>query len=333
MSAPIDATTPAGTRPRYLLIDIARGVAIIAMIVYHGAWDLWFYQFIATEVPFHPGWVTFQRAILTTFLALVGFGLVIGHGDGVRWPSFWKRFALIAGGALLVTVATWFFSPDSFVYFGILHAIAAFSLIGVLLVRAPIALTATIGLLSLVLPLFIANQIFSLKPMSWIGLWTEPPYTDDLVPVFPWLGVVILALTVTRLARSAGLLPRLAAIAPTDPVSRALAWMGRWSLPIYLIHQPVLLAVILPLALWLQPETAMRADQFSSSCVATCQSSAGDTAGAFCTTYCQCVLTRVQADDLWSILENPATQTPAQSTTILDLTNQCAAIGIEGASD
>ena len=77
-------------RPRLPVIDIARGVAIVAMVIYHLSWDLSYYGFIPVDVGYDPGWVFFARSILFSFMFLVGVGLVLGHGDGVRWKNFWR---------------------------------------------------------------------------------------------------------------------------------------------------------------------------------------------------------------------------------------------------
>src|SRR5690606_22149760 len=110
-------TAPTSKRPRLPVIDIARGVAIVAMAIYHLCWDLSYFRFIPVDVGYDPGWVLFARSILFSFMVLVGIGLVLAHGEGVRWRGFWRRLAFIAGGAALITLGTWLTFPESFVYF------------------------------------------------------------------------------------------------------------------------------------------------------------------------------------------------------------------------
>src|SRR5690606_30434682 len=95
-----DAVTEisAAKRPRLPVIDIARGVAIVAMVIYHLSWDLSLYGFIPVDVGYDPGWVFFARSILFSFMFLVGVGLVLGHGDGMRWKRFWRRWLFLVAG-------------------------------------------------------------------------------------------------------------------------------------------------------------------------------------------------------------------------------------------
>ena len=83
---------PGTPRPRFAIIDIARGIAIIAMAAYHLCWDLSYFRFIAADVGYDPAWVLIARSILAVFLFLVGVGLVLGHGKAIRWRSFWKSW-------------------------------------------------------------------------------------------------------------------------------------------------------------------------------------------------------------------------------------------------
>ena len=95
-------------RPRFAIVDIARGVAIIAMVAYHLCWDLSYFRFISADVGYDPQWVFIARSILAVFLLLVGIGLVLGHGKAIRWRSFWRRWVFVVAGALIITAATWF---------------------------------------------------------------------------------------------------------------------------------------------------------------------------------------------------------------------------------
>ena len=310
-------------RPRLPVIDIARGVAIIAMVFYHLCWDLAFYRFIPVDVGFDPGWVFFARTILFAFMFLVGVGLVLGHGDGVRWQSFWKRWLLVLGGAALITIGTWFAFPDSFVYFGVLHAIALTSLIALPFLFTPLWLTGAVAALVIGLHFGFADPLYNQKVFSWIGFWVVPPPTNDLVPVFPWFGVVLLGVLTMRLARGGPIEARMASIQPRNTVAPALGWMGRWSLVIYLVHQPLLLAIIMPLSMAMGTQEANRDVDFLNSCQTSCEQSG--TTAALCAIYCQCGLEGVKRDDLWDPVFSGLVSAEDQAK--LDANNrQCSAL-------
>lgn len=314
---------PGTPRPRFAIIDIARGIAIIAMAAYHLCWDLSYFRFIAADVGYDPAWVLIARSILAVFLFLVGVGLVLGHGKAIRWRSFWKRWVFVVAGALAITVATWIVFPQSFVYFGVLHAIALFSLMGLAFVRTPLWLAIGVAAVVIALPFFYSDALFNEKAWSWLGFWQVPPPTNDLVPVFPGLGVVLLGVIATRLVLASAWAPRIAAIAPTGRLPRLLAILGRWSLLIYLLHQPLLLGLVYPASLVFQPQIAMRSADFLRSCQSTCE--AGGTAPGLCTTYCQCGLEGVEANGLWDAIETGMVTAGEQA--LLDAQNrQCSAV-------
>jgi uncharacterized membrane protein len=302
---------------------MARGVAIIAMAAYHLCWDLSYFRFIAADVGYDPAWVLIARSILAVFLFLAGVSLVLGHGDGIRWRSFWRRWIFVVAGALAITVATWFAFPQSFVYFGVLHAIALFSLMGLAFVRTPIWLAVVVAAVVIALPFFYSDPLFNERVWSWLGFWVVPPPTNDLVPVFPNFGSVLVGIILARLVLASRFAPRLAAIAPTGRLSRVLAFMGRWSLLIYLLHQPILLGLIYPAAAVLQPQIAMRDVTFLQSCQSTCE--AGGTSPDMCVTYCQCGLEGVKTNDLWNAVETGMVTAAEQA--LLDAQNrQCSAV-------
>ena len=317
------STPAAAPRPRFAVIDMARGVAIIAMVAYHLCWDLSYFRFIAPDVGRDPNWVLIARSILAVFLFLVGVGLVLGHGKAIRWAAFWRRTGLVVLGALAITLGTFLAFPDSFVYFGVLHAIALFSLLALPFLFAPLWLIGLVAALVIALPFFFSNALFNAKLFSWIGFWQVPPPANDLVPVFPWLAAVLIGIMATRLVLASSLAPRLAAINPPGRLPRLLAGLGRWSLLIYLLHQPLLLGLIYPAAALLQPQIAMRQTDFLASCQSTCE--AGGTSAPLCTTYCQCGLEGVQENDLWDAIYSGLVS--AQQQTILDANNrQCSAL-------
>jgi uncharacterized membrane protein len=309
--------------PRLPVIDITRGVAIFAMVIYHLCWDLWFYGFIAADVGFDPGWVAFARTILFAFMFLVGVGLVLGHGSGIRWTSFWRRWLFVAGGAVLITLGTWFAFPDSFVYFGVLHAIALFSLMALPFLFTPLWFTGLVAVVVIGLHFGFADPLYNEKVFSWIGFWVVPPPTNDLVPVFPWFGVVLLGVLTMRLIRGTAVEARLGAIQPRALIAGVLGWMGRWSLVIYLLHQPLLLAAIVPLSMAMGTQEANRDVDFLNSCQMSCEQSG--TTAALCAVYCQCGLEGVKRDDLWEPVFTGLVSAEDQAK--LDANNrQCSAL-------
>lgn len=321
----ISAVSPPGLsanalRPRLAFLDWLRGLAIVAMVVFHLMWDAYYFGFSAIDVTAEPGWVAFQKSIVTAFLLLVGAGLALGHGDGIRWRRFWKRFAFIAAAAVLTTIGTYVALPEYFVYFGILHAIAAFSLLGLAFLRLDGWLTLLLGVAVVAAAFLVpAHPAMMAREWSWIGFWPYPPPTTDIVPVFPWFGVVLVGIGGTQRLRRTALWPRLAALRLADPVSRLLRFLGRWSLLIYVLHQPLIYG-----GMSLIPRAAAPDEiGFVRQCETVCQNNGNEP--GFCGSYCSCALEQVNGQDLWPALATP-TPDPRQSQAIESMKRLCEAM-------
>src|SRR4030095_7687232 len=159
---------------------------------------------------------------------------------GASTHAFWRRVALIAACAVLVSAASYVTFPRTFITFGILHCIAVSSVLARPLVDFPrIALLA--GIAVVVLGNVVHLPLFDTPWLNWVGMMTQKPATEDYVPLFPWLGVVLLGVAAghAMLARAR---QRLGAIGPKVP--RWLVWAGRHSLVIYLAHQPVMVGIL-----------------------------------------------------------------------------------------
>lgn len=285
-------TAPA-PRPRYSLVDAARGVAILAMVVFHFAWDLYFLGFIDFDITVDPFWTSLQKAIVSSFLFLAGVSLWLGHGAGINWRKFWRREAVLVAAAIAVSIGTWLAFGDYFAFFGVLHAIALFSLIGLGFLRLPALATGAIGVIIIVLPLLVTDPIMRERWLAWIGFWPISPSTADIVPVFPWLGVTLLGLAAAKALAGR---PFWALPAP-----RWLAWLGRWSLVIYLIHQPVMYGALYGLSSIMPAVSEERqATDFVENCRAT-QLGAGIEALA-AERYCGCALEQVETGNMWEML-------------------------------
>jgi len=232
------AAPPPG-ESRIAAIDGLRGFALCLMFVYHFTFDLRFYRVIAADFENDPFWLGFRAVIVSLFMALVGVSLVLADRAGTTPAQFGKRVGLIAGCALAVSAASWLVFPRSFIYFGILHCIAAASLLAWPLVRRP-ALAFGVGCAIIAAGLALSDRAFDTRALSWIGFTTTKPATEDFVPLAPWAGIVFLGIALGH-----GLAGRsFRALAPVAAAPRWLRWLGRHSLAVYMVHQPILLGLL-----------------------------------------------------------------------------------------
>lgn len=211
------------------------------MIIFHASWNLDVFGFAQLGVMSNPGWIWFARCIAGSFILLAGLSLLLADNAGHGAKSKIRRIAIITIAAIAVSIATYFVFPESFVYFGILHHIALASLLAWPLVRMNSLLLAIIAI-----AVFGANQFFGFefantRWLAWIGISQEVPATNDYVPLVPWFSVFLIGLIVGKfiVARE-----RIRCILAQNPAwTNPLIWMGRRSLPIYLLHQPILFGI------------------------------------------------------------------------------------------
>ncbi len=230
---------------RLAYIDFARGLAIIGVVLFHLVWDLEFTGFL-TGIASHRAWLLFGRMLAGTFMLLVGMNLVLGHSNQTKWIAFWRRLAVLTAAAATITILTRVAFPQSFIFYGILHSIAVSSLVGILFVRSPFWVCLIMGGAILLLPQLVSSSIFDSRWLAWIGFFANSPISYDFVPFFPWTGLTFLGMALVKIVTLENLQACHLLIKPGNQFTFWIGWVGRKSLPIYLIHQPVLLAIIVP---------------------------------------------------------------------------------------
>lgn len=279
-------------KSRIELVDAARGGALIAMAIYHFAWDLEFFGYATPGMTAVGGWRLFARSIASSFLFLVGFSLLLAHARGIRWRPFGKRMLQVGAAAAAITAVTYFATPDAFIFFGILHHIALASLLGLLFLRLPALVLVAAALIVIALPALWRHDVFNPTTLAWTGLASINPRSNDFVPIFPWFAAVLLGMAAAKLARRSGWTER-AAGRPLPGWTRPLQLAGQHSLAFYLLHQPILIGLIFLASLVVPPQAEEPRVGFQRACEAQCAGTRDET---FCQAYCGCVIAEIDGD-------------------------------------
>lgn len=240
-------------KKRIVCIDTFRGLALIYMIFFHFIYDMAF--LIESEW----GMAAFRANENIVVFDTASFILLAGVSSSFSRSNSKRGGKLLAIG-ILFTLATAFVFPGEAIYFGILQ------LLGICMVLYG-AFEDKLRKLP-ALPMIIGCAVvFALTyhiQLGYIGIkglfeWQLPseltvnnllyPYgilhrgyaSVDYEPLLPWFflyfaGTYIGGLIVKYRDR----LPSFCYADPLPPVS----WMGRHSLIIYILHQPIILAVV-----------------------------------------------------------------------------------------
>ncbi|MGI9216547.1 MAG: heparan-alpha-glucosaminide N-acetyltransferase [Hydrogenophaga sp.] len=232
-------------------IDALRSVAMLWMTAYHFAFDLDHFRLIAQDFHRDPFWTWQRTAIVSLFLFTAGLSQVVALAQGQGWPRFWRRWAQVTGAALLVSAGSALMFPQTFIYFGVLHGIAAMLIV--------VRLTAGWGLwlwplgALAIAAKFVAPGVIAAVPaltvlntpgLNALGFIGQLPVTEDYVPLLPWLGVMWWGVAAGRWALVHRPQWLGAADAASTGLRRGMAVLGRWSLSYYLLHQPVLIGLV-----------------------------------------------------------------------------------------
>lgn len=225
-------------RDRVWEIDCLRGVAVCLMLLSNFLFDLYyFYSFGNPESGFLA---YFSRAVAGLFLFIVGVSLTLSANKKRLWPC--KRILIrsvkLAGVALCISLATFFAVGQNFIVFGILHLISVSIVLGYFFLGH-----AWLSLLTGVSVLIFAPYIGVAPQGSWWLVWLGVApvgfYSVDYTPLFPWFGPVLIGIFVgTNLYRQKKTLFKEKGC-NQGFFLRKLGFLGRNSLLIYCVHQPI----------------------------------------------------------------------------------------------
>jgi uncharacterized membrane protein len=212
---------------RSLILDAVRGFTVVLMIIFHFSFDLTLFGFAHFDIIREPFWYAFPRLIVFLFLFSVGVALTLAHQNSIKWTPFFKRLALISFWAVIISLATYYMYPENWIYFGTLHAIAVVSVMSLPFLKHPhIALAVALAL-------FIPSIAFD-RTIPWFEMAHS---SWDYISPFPWLGSSLIGIFAAHKGfhrihiKENGLV-------------KSLNYLGKHSLFIYLIHQPILFGIL-----------------------------------------------------------------------------------------
>ncbi|MBP9812608.1 DUF1624 domain-containing protein [Candidatus Gracilibacteria bacterium] len=225
---------------RIELLDILRGLALLAMIAFHANYIS--INLFGGEVRlFSEGaWQNIGFAIGVSFIALSGY--VNAYTDesrsiGKNLVRGWKRALFLALIALSISIVTYVFFYEERISWGIIHFFALASLLQPIFSKMGNWIW-----LAVVLIFLISDTLTRIRGDTWylipFGISSENYYSADYYPLFPWFGYMLFGQGCHVILRKFGIEHSLTRI--VFPRLKLLGLLGKHSLLVYVLHVPVL---------------------------------------------------------------------------------------------
>lgn len=240
-----------GASGRYALLDELRGLCLVSMMVYHAMWDLIFLFGLSADWYQSLPVYLWQQITSWIFLLLSGFCVPLGR-------KTLRRGAEVFGAGLLVTLVTWALMPADLVVFGVLTFLGSAMLLTGLLRPLLDKVPALAGIMVCGILFFLTRNInqgffgfegIILAPVPWswyanlgtafLGFPHLGFYSTDYFSLFPWLFLYWIGFFLHKAIGQERMEPLRRSLCPL------LGWMGRHSLVLYLLHQPVIYGLLM----------------------------------------------------------------------------------------
>lgn len=223
-------------------LDVLRGVCILGMVVVHLIYDLQTFfslPFLADSQLFDL--IKQWGGVL--FLLISGICVTLGSHPVRRGLIVFACGLLcsaVTAGMYVLNMA----DKSIIIYFGVLHCLGVCMLLWPLFKRLPVWALGLLGLGLTVLGLWISgNVVVDFPWLIPLGLVPEDFASSDYFPLLSNLGFFLVGafLGKTLYRKKETLLPR---VKPANPVLAFFTRLGKWSLPVYLLHQPIITGLL-----------------------------------------------------------------------------------------
>lgn len=233
---------------RFWEIDALRGIAIILMVLFHFIYDLVFFDVLQIDV--RSGLVLYiGRSAAILFVFLVGVSLTLSYsrnklsGSQISFKKYLKRGFHIFLWGLVFTMGSWLLFPNEVIIFGILHFIGVAIILSYPLLEYRLP-NLVGGLMILLLGKLVESFTVDFSWLVWLGFTPANFQTLDYFPLLPWFGVTMLGIFIGN-----SLYPDYQRKYEIIDLSSnwliyVLEIMGKKSLAIYIVHQPILVFLL-----------------------------------------------------------------------------------------
>jgi uncharacterized membrane protein len=237
------------TIKRFWEIDLLRGIAVIMLIFFHFLYDLNYFNIY--KLSLYSGlFLIYVYLGGTLFFILVGISLTLSYSRARKKLAkkelrlkYLQRGLKIFGLGLLITFATWIWPGEGFIVFGALHCIG----VSIILTYPFLQFryhNLLLGIIIISMGMILKNFTFNFYWLLWIGFTPASFYTVDYFPLLPWLGVVLIGIFVGN-----SIYPNYKRKFVLKDFSKynfihLFCFLGRHSLLIYLLHQPIIIILI-----------------------------------------------------------------------------------------
>lgn len=234
-------------RERLWEIDALRGIAIVLMIIFNWSFALYYLNvYVLTSGSLY--WYVFPRLIGGMFIFISGLSLTLFYSQIKQKKDFHRGFfsrgLWIFSLGILITLITFITFPQAFIIFGILHFIGISIILGYFFLKFK-KLNLILGLTLIVIGFYLQNFTFDFPWLLWLGFVPSNFFTFDYWPILPWFGVTLLGIFFGNLLYRNGRRNFKIKDLSDKAVAKFLSFLGRHSLTIYLLHQPILIIILM----------------------------------------------------------------------------------------
>lgn len=207
------------------------------MILFHFLYDL--REFFGFAVAYNQGIFYYTGKVSGSL-----FILISAISSGLSANNL-LRAVKILGLALLITIVTHLYDPDFGIKFGILHFLGLSILLQSFFRWMKPVILIILGTFLILLGNYLGNQLASSNYLFLFNLTDSSWLSADYYPLLPWFGVFLYGTALGRILYPGrkSLFPKAEAVWRSTAV-RAVSWLGRHTLWVYLIHQPLLILLI-----------------------------------------------------------------------------------------